>query len=239
MNQSTRVNTKAQEAVKRGLIAGLPLILSYIPVAITFGVVAKQSGLTISELTMMSVFIYAGAAQFMGVNMISVGSGAIEIIVATFILNFRHFIMSFSFMNQLRNIPIKFKLPLTLGLTDETFAVASVNAEESEKEQGVLFYTTLILSAYLAWIFGTVIGGLLGEIIPPKVSASMGIALYAMFIGLLVPMVKKELKVGMIALIAMLINWACSQVMTDGWAIVCGTVVGGFSGVFLLKEYDV
>lgn len=65
----------------------------------------------------------------------------------------------------------------------------------------------------------------------------MGIALYAMFIGLLVPSVKKEWRVGLVAVTAMLINALCVQLgMSTGWAIVFGTVFGGMSGIFLLKE---
>lgn len=224
--------------IKRGLKAGLPIMLSYIPVAIAFGVLAKQSGLTMFELTMMSVLVYAGAAQFMGANMIMVGAGAVEIIIATFVLNFRHFIMSLSFMNRLRQMSLKQKAPLTLGLTDETFVIASMHSEEGKMDKGILFYATIILTAYFSWIIGTVIGGLLGEVIPEKLSQSMGVALYAMFIGLLVPSVKKEMKIGMIAVISMLINAIFSQFIGVGWAIVVATVLGGLSGVFLLKEVE-
>lgn len=222
--------------IRRGLIVGIPIILGYLPVAVTFGVLAKQSGLSMIELISMSVFVYAGASQFMGANMIAVGAGALEVIIATFVLNFRHFIMSLSFMNKLRGIGLRFRIPLSLLLTDETFAVASLNTREAEEKKGVLFYLTILFSAYLSWILGTILGGFLGEIIPDKLSQSMGIALYAMFIGLLVPSVKKELKVGLIAVIAMLINLICSQFMSDGWAIVLGTVLGGLSGVYFFKE---
>jgi len=224
--------------IKRGLAAGFPLVLSYVPVAIAFGVVAKQSGMTIFEISMMSVLIYAGAAQFMGVNMLNVGSGFLEIVIATFVLNFRHFIMSFSFMNRLRHIKLAEKAPLTLLLTDETFAVSAIHKEEAEKEKGILFYTALILSAYGAWIAGTIAGALLGDVIPEKLSESMGIALYAMFIGLLVPPVKKEIRIGLIALFAMVLNSIFSQIVSSGWAIVLGTVIGGASGIFLFKEED-
>lgn len=222
--------------IRRGLTAGIPIILGYLPVAMTFGVLAKQSGMSMLELTLMSVFIYAGASQFMGVNMIAVGAGTIEIIIATFVLNFRHFVMSLSFMNRLREIGLSFRLPLSLLLTDETFAMASINIKEAEEKKGSWFYLTILFTAYLSWILGTILGGFLGEIIPDQLSQSMGIALYAMFIGLLVPSVKKELKVGLIAIIAMLINMICSQFMSDGWAIVLGTVIGGLSGVYFFKE---
>src|SRR5699024_1431641 len=111
--------------VRKGITIGFPIMLGYLPIAITYGVLAKQAGMTLTELTLMSVMVFAGASQFMGANMIAVGAGALEIIVATFVLNFRHFVMSLSFMNRLRNLSLKWKAPLSLGLTDETFAMSS------------------------------------------------------------------------------------------------------------------
>lgn len=223
--------------IKRGASTGFPIMLGYLPIAITYGVLAKQSGMSLTELTLMSVLVFAGASQFMGANMIAVGAGVLEIIVATFVLNFRHFVMSLSFMNRLRDIGLNWKAPLSLGLTDETFAVSALHPKEAKEENGALFYTALILTAYFSWILGSFLGGVLGEVIPEKLSQSMGIALYAMFIGLLIPSIKKELKVGLIAIIAMLINALCIQLgMSTGWAIVFGTVVGGMSGIHLLKE---
>ncbi|MFD2042805.1 AzlC family ABC transporter permease [Ornithinibacillus salinisoli] len=224
--------------IKRGFTVGFPIMLGYLPIAVTYGVLAKQAGMTLTELTLMSVMVFAGASQFMGANMIAVGAGALEIIIATFVLNFRHFVMSLSFMNRLRGIGLNWKAPLSLGLTDETFAVSSLHTKEAKMDKGPLFYTALILTAYASWVVGSFLGGVLGDVIPETLSQSMGIALYAMFIGLLIPSVKKELRVGLIALIAMLINFICVQFMSAGWAIVIGTVVGGFSGIFLLKEED-
>lgn len=229
------VDVKSTSVLKRGLAVGFPIMLGYIPIAITYGVLAKQSGLSLLELTLMSVLVFAGASQFMGANMIALGAGAVEIIIATFVLNFRHFVMSLSFMNRMRPVDLKWKLPLSLGLTDETFAVSSLHPEEAKEEKGYVFYGALTLVAYISWVVGSFLGGVLGEVIPEALSQSMGIALYAMFIGLLVPSVKKELKVGLIAIIAMLINVICLQFMSSGWAIVAGTVLGGLSGVFLLK----
>lgn len=233
---NSRNNKQSLYMIKKGMIVGLPITIGYFPIAITYGVLAKQTGMTIIELTSMSVLVYAGASQFMGTNMILVGSGALEIIIATFALNFRHFIMSLSFMNRLRNIKLKNRFPLALLLTDETFAVTSLHQEEANQEKGVLFYLTLLITAYFSWVSGSLIGGMLGEIIPEKVSQSMGIALYAMFISLLVPSVRKEIRIGLIAVIAMLVNVLCSQFMSEGWAIVSGTILGGLSGIYILKE---
>ena len=175
---------------RKGIQIGFPIVLGYIPVALTYGVLASQAGMSLLELTMMSALVYAGASQFMGVNMIVANATMIEIVVATFVLNFRHFVMSLSFMNELRErISLKGRVGLALGLTDETFAVSALNKEEAEQKNGVFFYAAIYITAYLSWVIGSFVGGLLGEIIPEQLSQSMGIALYAMFIGLLIPSV--------------------------------------------------
>ena len=183
--------------------------------------------------------MYAGASQFMGVNMIAAGASAMEIIVATFVLNFRHFIMSLSFMNGVRDhISLKGRFGLSLLLTDEAFAVSTLNKEKAEGEKGVFFYMAIYVSGYLTWVLTSFLGGLLGEIIPEQISQSMGVALYAMFIGLLVPSVKKEIRYGLIAIIAMLINALLTPFISSGWAIVWGTVIGGMTGIYLLREKE-
>ncbi len=229
-NQSARLMM-----IKRGIAAGFPIMLGYLPIAITYGVLARQSGLTNLELTLMSILVFAGAAQFMGANMIALGTGMVEIVIATFVLNFRHFVMSLSFMNRLRDISLKWKVPLSLGLTDETFTVSSLHNKEAKEPYGTWFYGALILTAYISWVGGSFLGGVLGDVIPDRLSQSMGIALYAMFIGLLIPSVKKETKVALIAILAMLINFLFSLFMSDGWAIVLGTIIGGSCGIFVLK----
>ncbi|WP_085992815.1 AzlC family ABC transporter permease [Oceanobacillus senegalensis] len=224
---------------KRGIITGVPIMLGYIPVALTYGVLARQAGLSIWELTLMSILVFAGASQFMGANMIALGAGVVEIVIATFVLNFRHFVMSLSFMNQLRGVAFKFKLPLASGLTDETFAVSSIHSGEAKQKNGAYYYVGITIVAYLSWVIGSLLGGVLGEVIPERLSQSMGIALYAMFIGLLIPSVKKNVKVALIAVVAMLINFLCVQIgLSSGWAIVVGTILGGFGGVYLLKENE-
>ena len=230
----------AIQMFRKGLVTGFPIMLGYLPVAITYGVLAKQGGMSLLELTMMSGLVYAGASQFMAVNMIAVSASVMEIVIATFVLNFRHFVMSLSFMNRLRNVERKWKLPLSLGLTDEAFAVSAFHPKEANQKHGAFFYFGIILIAYLSWVFGSLLGGLLGDVIPANLSQSMGIALYAMFIGLLIPSVKRNMKVGLIALIAMMINFICVELgLSSGWAIVIGTVLGGMSGIFLLKEEEV
>src|SRR5699024_6421975 len=224
------------DEVKQALLISLPIVLSYLPVAIAYGVLAKQAGLNLLELTSMSAFVYAGASQFMAINMMMVGSGVIEIVIATLVLNFRHFIMNLSLMSQLTTVSQRSKVPLSLGITDETFAVASLQMEKKKENHSITFFAILVLSAYLSWVIGSFVGGLLGQVIPDQLSQSMGIALYAMFIGLLIPSVKKEFKYGLIVLFAMILNLAFVQFISEGWSIICATIIGASAGIFLLKD---
>ncbi|WP_318247294.1 AzlC family ABC transporter permease [Halobacillus litoralis] len=143
------------DMVRRGFLAGSPIMLGYLPVALTYGVLASQTGMNNVEITMMSVLVFAGAAQFLAVSMIAAGTGAFEIIIATFVLNFRHFVMSLSFVNRLKQMALKAKLPLTLGLTDETFTVSALYKKEAREEYAAYFYASLIFTAYMSWVGGS------------------------------------------------------------------------------------
>ncbi|WP_018933653.1 AzlC family ABC transporter permease [Gracilibacillus lacisalsi] len=222
--------------IRDGFIAGSPIVVGYLPIAIAYGVLAKQAGMTLMELTGMSLLVYAGAAQFMGAGMIGLGVSALEIIIATFVLNFRHFVMSLSFINQIKQYAMKWKFGLSLGLTDETFSVSSIYKKQGNQAYGYFFYGTIMLTSYLSWVLGSFLGGVLGDIIPQNLSQSMGVALYAMFIGLLIPSIRKYKRIAIISIAAMLINYIVSPYIGDGWGIVVGTVLGACIGIFVLEE---
>lgn len=224
------------DQLKRGIKVGIPIMLSYFPIAITYGVLASQAGLSILELTSMSALVYGGASQFMATNMFLLHMGAIEIIIATFVLNFRHFVMGLSFMHQLKLVPLKWRVGLSLLLTDETFSVTSVEKEAAKQPSGHWFYFGLFFVSYSSWLIGSFIGGFVGDIIPAAISQSFGIALYAMFIALLVPSVKMNLHYGIIAGLAMILNYGLSYFFQEGWSIVLATILASFFGLFFMRR---
>ena len=213
----------------------MPIIIGYLPIAISFGIIAAQSNVGIYQSVLMSLLVYAGASQFMAVNMILIGALGIEIVFATLILNFRHFIMSMSLMNRLKNVPLSWKALLSFGITDETFAVASIEAELLE-DASQYYILGLFIGAYGSWSLGTLLGGLLAMVIPPTISKSMSIALYSMFIALLVPAIRKQWRFGIIAALSGLFNLILSPWLSGGWGIVFSTILGGCIGIFLMEE---
>lgn len=220
---------------KAGVIKAFPIMIGYLPIAISFGIIAMQSNLYLYQALLMSVTVFAGASQFMAVNMLFMGASGAEIVLAAFILNFRHFIMGMSLMNRLKSIPLRWKAFLSFGITDETFAVAS--ADEDMTENVSRFYVLgMFAGAYFSWILGTLAGGLLSMAIPPGISESMSIALYSMFIALLIPAVRKKWKLGIIAAASGLLNFILSRWLTVGWGIVLSTIIGGSLGILLMED---
>lgn len=218
-----------------GLISAFPIVIGYIPIAISFGVISLQAGFDLSFTVLMSLMVYAGASQFMAVNMLLMQALSIEIIIATFILNFRHFIMSLSLMNKLKCYPTLKKIPLSFMITDETFAFISL---QNEEDGDLSFYYVLgiLIAAYSSWVLGTLIGGLLAMVIPPSIGNSMSIALYAMFIGLLVPAVKNDWKLGFSAILSGILCAILTIYINSGWAIVVSTLIASFIGSLVVKE---
>ncbi|MGA9173139.1 MAG: AzlC family ABC transporter permease [Thermoactinomyces sp.] len=215
-----------------------PIVIGYIPIAIAFGVLARQSHLPLYSTLLMSIIVFAGASQFMAVNMLATGAASIEIIIATFILNLRHMIMSLSLMNLLSRIPTGWKTLLSFGITDESFAVATLESTKEPDIANQYFILGLFASAYSSWVLGTAVGAILYTWIPPTISDSMSVALYAMFIGLLIPAVKAAWRRGIIAAISIalcsLFYWKFQLSM--GWSIVFATIIGSMAGIWIREE---
>ena len=202
--------------------------------AMAFGVLATQTGLSFWQAAAMSLFVYAGASQFASLGLLAGGASAVAIILATLVLNFRDFLMS---MALSRRLPLDRRgagawiapLGLGFGITDETFVVSSLDHELTPR-----FFFGLILTAYLAWLSGTLIGAGFSSLIPAVIARGMGVALYAMFIAILVPGAKQSWVNGMVAVAGALIAWGISlaiPVVPSGWRIVIAILVAsGVSG---------
>lgn len=221
----------------KGMISALPIVIGYFPIAVSFGVISLQAGFELSFTVLMSLVVYAGASQFMAVNMLLIHALSIEIIIATFILNFRHFIMSMSLMNKLKKHPMSNKIPLSFMITDETFAFISLESKE-DNEHNYYYILGILISAYLSWVIGTLVGGLLAMVIPPSIGNSMSIALYAMFIGLLIPAIKNDWQLGFTACLSAIFCAVLGLFINSGWAIVISTLLASYLGSIIVKERD-
>lgn len=228
---------KRSSTMIQGIRAGLPIALGYFPIAIAFGALAGQAQLNWSEATLMSVIVFAGASQFVGVSMLLAGSGSVQIITTTFFLNMRHLIMSLAVNNQMRTFPRTSKYLLSFFITDDTFALLTLGSKDQNSALRTPIYMAgLMLTAYIGWVSGTIVGGLGAGFIPPEITTAMTVGLYGLFIGLLVPPAKKSVRFALIALVSMLLNWILSQVLDQGWAIVLAMILAAGLGILLIRE---
>ena len=233
---ATTTLVKKQSSFLQGIQSGISIAIGYLPVALTFGLLAKSTGLAFSETVLMSLIVYAGAAQYISLSLIAVGTGVIEIIFTTFIVNIRHFLLSASLNEKVEDDSGWKKALYSFGLTDETFAVAST--KEGTVNTGYLFGIMLI--SYASWVVNSGIGYLIGASLPTTVQESMGIALYAMFVGLLIPSLKKHRKVLYLAVVAAIINslFYASQMISTGWSIVLSTLVSAVIVELFYSKYE-
>lgn len=171
----------------------------------------------------MSLFVYAGAAQYISLSMLQVGVDPILIVMNTFIVNIRHFLMTASLNEKMHRAPKWVKAVYSFGITDESF---SVIATQKEDKISTAFAFGVSLIAYGSWVIFTAVGHVIGANLPAFIQAAMSIALYAMFVGLLVPSMKGNRKVVMLAGIAAAIHcfFYFTQLLSTGWAILVSTL---------------
>ena len=236
MNDNLTSQTNVTLTARDGFAAGIPIMMGYVPVAIAFGVLSRSLGIPLLHTQLFSLMVFAGASQFMAINLIALGVGFGQIILTTLLMNFRHFLMSASLSQRLGPQP-KSSLPLLgFGVTDEVFSVAMTRREKLSRP----FVLALELTAYLAWNAGTFAGYRLGDVLPPLVQASLGIAIYALFAAILVPEMRRSRQVMVLALSAGALHTVLVglAILPAGWNLVAVIVTVSWLGTYWTEEHS-
>ena len=189
---------------KRGVIDGLPIGLAYLAVSFSFGIYAVQKGLPYWLATILSASNITSAGQFAGVTMMAEMAAIVEIFFTVLIINARYFLMSLSLSQQLdEKTPAWKRLIMAYFITDEIFAVASM----SRKNLNFKYFMGIAVLPFLGWSGGTLLGGLINNALPSSLQAALAIALYCMFIALIIPPARKSK--GIVVAIAIAIIISC------------------------------
>ena len=229
-----------QDGFKRGLKSGLPIGIGYFPVSFTFGFLAVSSGLPIWAGFMISLTNLTSAGQFAGMNLMLAGAGYGELGLTTFVINLRYMLMSLALSQKIDGkIPIWKRLIFAFGITDETFVVASM--EKPPIKAGYMF--GLILLPIVGWNAGTLCGCCISGLLPQALQNAMGIALYAMFIAIIIPAARESAKVLLIIIIAVAITCIFKYVpflsfVSSGFRIIVATVAAAAVGAWLFPKKE-
>ncbi|MBP2645269.1 MAG: AzlC family protein [Firmicutes bacterium] len=162
--------------------ATIPVLFGYLAIGLAFGLLLQNAGYPWVFALIMSVFIYAGAAQYLAVGLFANNAGLLEIATITFLVNFRHMIYGLSLFRKFA-LTNKFKPYMIFSLTDETYALlTSVTPSPEVKEAQYYFYIALLNHSY--WIIGSVLGAVAAQFVTFN-TQGLDFALTALFVVLL------------------------------------------------------
>lgn len=214
----------------RALKLGIPIFIGYFPAAVAFGILAKGYDISLLETFLFSAIVFAGASQFIALNLLISGVGFAGIILTTLLVNFRHFLMSAYLARRMGALAKRYKFLIAFGVTDEVFSVLSFTQERLSRT----FVFVLQLSAYSGWVSGTLAGYILGGFLPQILTKSMGIALYSLLLAVLLPEIKKSYRILLLTISSGVLNTILIKmdILPDGWTIIVCIVVIAFVGAF-------
>lgn len=229
-----------RQSFMKGFKAGLPIALGYFPVSFTFGFLTVAGGLPVWVGVLISLTNLTSAGQFAGLNLILAGAGYLEVSLTTLIVNLRYSLMSLSLSQKIKtSIPTWQRMIFAFGITDETFVMASM--EEKPIKAGYMF--GLISLPIVGWNLGTLCGGCISGLLPQSLQNAMGIALYAMFIALILPAARGSYKI--LLVIAVAVAFMCLMrfvpvfsFISSGFRIIIATVGASALGAWLFPKEE-
>lgn len=214
------------EEFKEGIRDGIPICLGYISVSVAFGMTAVLSGIPAWAAVLISLTNVTSAGQFAGTNLLVAQGTYLELALTTLIINIRYFLMSLSVSQRVeQNMGIGKRLAAAFGITDEIFAVSM----QRKTRLSASYMAGLILTPVLGWTGGTLIGATATSLMPPILSAALGIALYGMFIAIIIPPARIHKSVLYAVLLAVVLScifyWTPGlKKLSGGWSIIIITV---------------
>jgi 4-azaleucine resistance transporter AzlC len=218
-----------------GARAGLPVVLGYLSIGFAAGVVQRASGLSVAEVMLMSLVLYAGSAQFVAASMIAAASPPLAVIATVFFVNLRHLLLSAALAPYFARVPAWKNALIGAQLTDETFVIA-LNGLQAGRPASPAWMAGLNLSAYSAWGAANLAGALAGGLVGHTRALGFDFALPAMFAALLVLQVSAQAErrraLG-VALLAGGLSVGVALLARGNWNIIVATVAAASLGAAL------
>lgn len=218
--------------ITRGMKDAIPICFGYLAVGFTFGMAAISAGLNVGQGTLISFTNLTSAGQFAGLTVIAAAAPYIEMALTQFVINLRYALMSLSLSQKLDpDIKRWERLVIAFSITDEAFALVSTREGKVGKH-----YIYGIMSACIAsWTLGTFFGCAASTALPDIVSSALGIAIYGMFLAIIIPPAKKQRSVSLVIVIAVFLSSALYWIpglnqISPGFAIIICTVLASLFG---------
>lgn len=193
-------------ALVRGMRDGIPIGLGYLAVAFSLGIAARNAGLNAFQGFLVSILNNASAGEYAGFTTIAADASYLEIAIVTLIANARYLLMSCSLSQKFApNTPLRHRLLVGYDVTDELFGLAI----SYDGWLDPYYMYGAILVAAPSWAVGTSLGVVMGNLLPARVVSALSVALYGMFLAIIIPPARKNKVVAVLVLLSFALSFAC------------------------------
>ena len=214
----------------RGMRDGIPIGLGYFAVAIALGITAMANRISAAEIGVMSILNLTSAGQAAAVSMLGLGTTYAELGFTQLVINLRYLLMSCSLSQKISpKTSLAHRFLIGYGVTDELFGIAMAVPGQLSPYYS---YGALLVAAP-SWALGSVVGALAGSVVPPRVSSALGVALYAMFLAVVLPPARKSRVIAGVVGVSMAasagLQYLCRVLsitwLTEGFRIILLTIL--------------
>ena len=191
----------------KGIRDGIPIALGYFAVSFALGITAKEAGITPLQAGCMSALMLASAGQFAAINVIAAADALLQMAITTLVINLRYILMSSALSQKLdKKMHMIHRLILPCFVTDEIFGIASA----VEGRLNPFYNYGAATVAVPGWTLGTMLGAAVGAILPPRIETALGVALYGMFLAIIIPGARKDRVIAVLVIVSMALSYMFS-----------------------------
>lgn len=218
----------------QGIKDGVPIGLGYLSVSFTFGMMAVSNGVPVEIAVLISLTNVTSAGQFSGLSLMLAHGSYIELALSQLIINLRYALMSLSLTQKVdKKMKTHERALIAFGVTDEIFAMASSTYERV----GTWYMAGLIGFPVACWVAGTFVGGAASTLLPESIRSALGIAIYGMFLAIIIPPAKKLSSVRKVLILSIALSCLFALLhdviaVSSGFVIIICTIVASAFGAY-------
>ena len=228
------MSTDTKSALLRGLQNSLPICLGYLSVSFTFGMMCTENDLPYWIAVLISMTNLTSAGQFAGTALIIGGGSLVEIGITTFVINIRYMLMSLSLSQRIDPaLSVPKRLLMSFGVTDEIFGVSM----QAKGQIQAAYFFGLMTAPFWGWALGTLLGATAISLLPAMVRSALGIAIYGMFLAVIIPPARTERSLVWVIVIAAVTSCIFYYLpvlnqLSSGWVIIiCAVLASSYAAI--------
>ena len=232
-------NEYRKSALRAGIHDGIPIGLGYFAVSFALGIAARGAGLNAFQAFLASLLCNASAGEYAAFTLIAADATYIELALMTLVANARYLLMSCALSQRAEGVSLPHRMLIGFDVTDELFAVTIARPGKLEP----FYFYGAMLMALPGWSVGTALGNIAGNLLPARLTSALGVALYGMFLAVIIPPAKKDKILAGLVVFCFAASYALSRLpivsaIPEGTRILILTVVIASAAALLFPRKD-